>query len=152
MEAGNRGAAEMGGISVGLNISLPFEQHSNPYITEGLNFNLHYFSIRKMHFMKRAKALGCFPGGFGTMDEFFESLTLIQTKKIRRFPIVLFGSSYWQGLLDWIRAEMLAHRTIAESDLDLFHLVDTPEAVAEIIGCYVTQCRQFEGDQRRSSL
>ena len=96
MEAGNRGAHDMGGISIGLNICLPFEQHANPYITEGLNFNLHYFSIRKMHFMKRAKALGCFPGGFGTMDELFEALTLVQTEIIEPIPILLFGKEYWE--------------------------------------------------------
>jgi len=150
MEAASRGCFEAGGTSVGLNIILPREQHPNHYQNRSLTFR--YFFIRKLMFVRYAMAYVIFPGGFGTMDEFFESLTLIQTKKIRRFPIVLFGSSYWQGLLDWIRAEMLANRTIAESDLDLFHLVDTPEAVAEIIGCYVTQCRQFEGDQRRSSL
>jgi predicted Rossmann-fold nucleotide-binding protein len=86
------------------------------------------------------------------MDEFFESLTLIQTKKIRQFPIVLFGTSYWQGLLDWVRAEMLPHGCITAGDLDLFHLVDTPAAAAEIIGCYMEQCRQFQGDQRRTSV
>ncbi|NLF94434.1 MAG: LOG family protein, partial [Oligosphaeraceae bacterium] len=86
MEAGNRGAAESGGLSVGLNINLPFEQHANPYISAGLSFQFHYFSIRKMHFMKRAKALGCFPGGFGTMDELFEALTLVQTGIIPRIP------------------------------------------------------------------
>jgi predicted Rossmann-fold nucleotide-binding protein len=92
-----------------------------------------------------------FPGGFGTMDEFFESLTLIQTTKIRRFPIVLFGASYWQGLLDWMRAEMLPHGCIAAGDLDLFHLAETPQAVADIIGCHQEQCRQFPNEQRRAT-
>jgi predicted Rossmann-fold nucleotide-binding protein len=93
-----------------------------------------------------------FPGGFGTMDEFFESLTLIQTKKIRRFPIILFGSSYWGGLVEWIRAELLPHKSIAPEDMDLFYLVDAPETIAGIIGGYVEQCRQYEGDQRRNAL
>jgi predicted Rossmann-fold nucleotide-binding protein len=84
------------------------------------------------------------------MDEFFESLTLIQTKKIRRFPIILFGTSYWQGLIEWIRSELLPHKSIAPDDLDLFHLVDSPETVAEIIHEYIEQCRQYEGDQRRN--
>ena len=118
MEAGNRGSADMGGISVGLNISLPFEQHANPYITEGLNFNLHYFSIRKMHFMKRAKALGCFPGGFGTMDELFEALTLVQTGIIQPIPILLFGREYWEKIINW--DIFLERGYICEKDLKLF--------------------------------
>ena len=118
MEAGNRGSADMGGISVGLNISLPFEQHANPYITEGLNFNLHYFSIRKMHFMKRAKALGCFPGGFGTMDELFEALTLVQTGIIKPIPILLFGREYWEKIINW--DTFLERGYICEKDLKLF--------------------------------
>ena len=118
MEAGNRGSADMGGISVGLNISLPFEQHANPYITEGLNFNLHYFSIRKMHFMKRAKALGCFPGGFGTMDELFEALTLVQTGIIQPIPILLFGREYWEKIINWDL--FLDRGYICEKDLKLF--------------------------------
>lgn len=123
MEAGNRGAADMGGISVGLNISLPFEQHANPYITEGLNFNLHYFSIRKMHFMKRAKALGCFPGGFGTMDELFEALTLVQTGIIDPIPILLFGKEYWEKIINW---EIFVERGyICEKDLKLFKYCDS---------------------------
>ncbi len=123
MEAGNRGAAEMGGISVGLNISLPFEQNANPYITEGLNFNLHYFSIRKMHFMKRAKALGCFPGGFGTMDELFEALTLVQTGIIEPIPILLFGKEYWQKIINW---DIFIQRGyICEKDIELFKYCDS---------------------------
>lgn len=123
MEAGNRGAADMGGISVGLNISLPFEQHSNPYITEGLNFNLHYFSIRKMHFMKRAKALGCFPGGFGTMDELFEALTLVQTGIIEPIPILLFGKEYWEKIIKW---DVFVERGyICEKDIQLFKYCDS---------------------------
>ncbi len=118
MEAGNRGAAEVGGLSVGLNINLPFEQHANPYISEGLSFQFHYFSIRKMHFLKRAKALGCFPGGFGTMDELFEALTLIQTEIIPRMPILLFGREYWDELINW---QVFVDRgLICARDLELF--------------------------------
>ncbi len=123
MEAGNRGAADMGGISVGLNICLPFEQHSNPYITEGLNFNLHYFSIRKMHFMKRAKALACFPGGFGTMDELFEALTLVQTDIIKPIPILLFGKEYWEKIINWNVFVKLGY--ICEKDIELFKYCDS---------------------------
>ncbi|MFA6929165.1 MAG: LOG family protein [Lentisphaeria bacterium] len=123
MEAGNRGAAEIGGISVGLNISLPFEQLANPYITEGLNFNLHYFSIRKMHFMKRAKALGCFPGGFGTIDELFEGLTLVQTGIIPPIPILLFGKEYWEKIVNW---QMFVDRGyIKKEDIHLFKYCDS---------------------------
>jgi len=150
MEAASRGCFEAGGTSVGLNIILPREQHPNHYQNRSITFR--YFFIRKLMFVRYAMAYVIFPGGFGTMDEFFESLTLIQTKKIRRFPIVLFGSSYWQGLLDWVRAEMLPNAAISADDLDLFHLVDAPEAVAGIIGGYVEQCRQFQGDQRRGSV
>jgi uncharacterized protein (TIGR00730 family) len=118
MEAGNRGAAEKGGLSVGLNINLPFEQHANPYISPGLSFQFHYFSIRKMHFMKRAKALGCFPGGFGTMDELFEALTLVQTGIIPEIPILLFGKEYWDELINW---QMFVDRgMICAKDLNLF--------------------------------
>ncbi len=150
MEAASRGCFEAGGTSVGLNIILPREQHPNLFQNRSITFR--YFFIRKLMFVRYALAYVIFPGGFGTMDEFFESLTLIQTKKIRQFPIVLFGTSYWQGLLDWVRAEMLPHGCITAGDLDLFHLVDTPAAAAEVIGCYMEQCRQFQGDQRRTSI
>ncbi len=118
MEAGNRGAADVGGISVGLNITLPFEQHANPYITKDLNFQFHYFSVRKMHFMKRAKCLGCFPGGFGTMDELFEALTLIQTKIIEPIPILLFGQEFWEKLINW--QYFIDNELISPEDLSLF--------------------------------
>ncbi|MGD9948379.1 MAG: TIGR00730 family Rossman fold protein [Desulfobulbus sp.] len=150
MEAASRGCFEAGGTSVGLNISLPREQHPNHYQNRSLSFR--YFFIRKLMFVRYAMAYVIFPGGFGTMDEFFESLTLIQTKKIRRFPIILFGTDYWQGLVDWIRAELLPHKSIAPEDLELFHMVDTPETIAEIIQAYIEQCRQYEGDQRRNSI
>ena len=150
MEAASRGCFEAGGTSVGLNIVLPREQHPNRYQNRSLTFR--YFFIRKLMFVRYAMAYVIFPGGFGTMDEFFESLTLIQTKKIRRFPIILFGTSHWQGLIDWIRAELLPHKSLAPDDMELFHLVDTPEAVAEIIQEYIEQCQQYEGDQRRTTL
>jgi hypothetical protein len=150
MEAASRGCFEAGGTSVGLNIVLPREQHPNHYQNRSITFR--YFFIRKLMFVRYAMAYVIFPGGFGTMDEFFESLTLIQTTKIRRFPIVLYATAYWQGLLDWIRKEMLTNGCIAPDDLDLFHLVDTPEAVAGIIAAYVEECRQFQGEQRRNPI
>ena len=150
MEAASRGCFEVGGTSVGLNIILPREQHPNHYQNRSLTFR--YFFIRKLMFVRYAMAYVIFPGGFGTMDEFFESLTLIQTKKIRRFPIILFGTGYWQGLVDWIRDQLLPAKSIAPEDFDLFHIVDTPQQIAAVIGDYIEQCRQFEGDQRRTSL
>ncbi len=123
MEAGNRGAADMGGISVGLNITLPFEQHPNPFITPDLSFLFHYFSVRKMHFMKRAKCLAAFPGGFGTMDELFEALTLVQTKIIDRIPILLFGKEFWENLINW--QLFIDNGLISPEDLDLFHYCDS---------------------------
>ena len=122
MEAANRGAHEAGGISVGLNIALPHEQTPNPYITPGLSFKFHYFALRKMHFMMRAKALVAFPGGFGTLDELFETLTLVQCKKARPVPIVLFGSDYWQRLLNL--QVMVDEGAISQEDLSLFKCVD----------------------------
>lgn len=125
MEAANRGAAEAGGKSIGLNIVLPFEQEPNPYITPELCFQFHYFAIRKMHFLKRAKALIACPGGFGTLDELFETLTLIQTKKIKPLPIQLMGKEYWNRVIDfeWLVEEGM----ISRSDLSLFKVVDSAE-------------------------
>jgi uncharacterized protein (TIGR00730 family) len=123
MEAANRGAQEAGGISVGLNIALPHEQSPNPHITPDLSFKFHYFALRKMHFMMRAKALVAFPGGFGTLDELFETLTLVQCKKAKPVPIVLFGSDYWKRLL---HLDVLVDEgVISEQDLDLFTYVDS---------------------------
>ena len=123
MEAANRGAADEGGQSIGLNIVLPFEQEPNPYITPELCFQFDYFAIRKMHFLKRAKGLVAFPGGFGTLDELFETLTLIQTKKMQPFPIVLIGKEYWSRLIDF---DFLAEQgAVSEADIKLFHMVDT---------------------------
>jgi uncharacterized protein (TIGR00730 family) len=123
MEAANRGAQEAGGISVGLNIALPHEQSPNPYITPDLSFKFHYFALRKMHFMMRAKALVAFPGGFGTLDELFETLTLVQCKKAKPVPIVLFGSNYWKRLFN--PHVLVEEGVISEEDLDLFTYVDS---------------------------
>ena len=131
MEAGNRGAQEGGGQSIGLNIELPFEQGVNPYVETAVEFR--YFFVRKTMFVKYAQAFVIFPGGFGTLDELFESLTLIQTGKIRNFPVILFGSAYWQGLLDWLRATMLAQGKISGADLDLMILTDSPTEVRDLI-------------------
>ena len=131
MEAGNRGAMEAGGRSVGLNIVLPFEQAPNEYVTPELCFNFHYFAIRKMHFLMRARAICVFPGGFGTMDELFESLTLIQTGRMQRVPFLLFGKEFWQKIINW---EALADAgTISEEDLDLFRFVETAEEAIDLI-------------------
>ena len=131
MEAANKGAFEAKGQSIGCNIELPFEQGSNPYLTRGLKFK--YFFVRKMMFVKYSLGFIIFPGGFGTLDELFEALTLIQTKKIRNFPVVLFGSSYWEGLLNWIRDTALKEGKVSEQDLKLLHLTDSPAEVVKII-------------------
>lgn len=131
MEAANRGAFEAGGLSIGCNIELPFEQKPNPYQTRSLTFK--YFFVRKMMFVKYSLGFIIFPGGFGTFDELFEALTLIQTKKIRDFPVVLFGTKYWTGLLDWIRDVVLPGGKISEHDLRLFHITDSPEEVVQIV-------------------
>lgn len=133
MEAGNRGAADAGGVSIGLNIVLPHEQAPNEYVTPSLCFNFHYFGIRKMHFLMRARAIAVFPGGFGTFDELFESLTLIQTGRMERVPILLFGEEFWRRIVNW---DALAEAgTISEDDLALFRFVETAEdAVTAIDG------------------
>ena len=131
MEAANRGAQEMGAPTVGLNIVLPHEQSGNPYITPSLNFKFHYFALRKMHFMIRAKALVAFPGGFGTLDELFEVITLVQTGKAKPVPIVLFGTDYWKRLVNF--EVLIDEGAISPKDLELFHYVDTPEAAWDII-------------------
>jgi hypothetical protein len=137
MEAANKGAQLAGGKSVGLNIELPFEQKSNPYIDSDKGMNFDYFFVRKVMFTKYAQAFVMFPGGFGTMDEMFEVATLIQTHKIERTPMVLVGKAYWSGLLEWIRTHMLeAENNIKAEDLDLFVLFDTPEEVAGYMVSY----------------
>ena len=135
MEAGNRGAHEAGGYSIGLNIVLPHEQAPNEYVTPDLCFNFHYFAIRKMHFLMRAKAVCIFPGGFGTLDEMFEALTLIQTGRMAKVPFLLFGRDFWEKIINW---QALAEAgTISVADLDLFKYVETAEdAVAHITGFY----------------
>lgn len=131
MEAGNRGAIDAGGRSIGLNIVLPFEQAPNEYVTPELCFNFHYFAIRKMHFLMRAKAICVFPGGFGTMDELFEALTLIQTGRMQRVPFLLFGKAFWQKIINW---DALADAgTISAEDLDLFRFVETAQEAMEVI-------------------
>ncbi len=135
MEAGNRGAVEGGGISVGVNIELPFEQGTNPYVEISVDFR--YFFVRKVMFLKYAEAFVIFPGGYGTLDELFETLTLVQTGKVHNFPIVLFGSDYWSGLLDWLRDHVSASGRISPEDLDLMLLTDsTTEACAHIVRCF----------------
>lgn len=131
MEAANKGAKEGGGQSVGLNIVLPFEQHLNPYANIHLNFR--YFFVRKVMFVKYAMSYVIFPGGFGTLDELFEALTLIQTDKIKPFPVVLVGSEYWRGLLDWITETMAAEGMILPEDRAIFAVVDNPKDAVEII-------------------
>lgn len=131
MEAGNRGAKEAGGVSIGLNIVLPHEQAPNLFVTPELSFNFHYFAIRKMHFLMRARAICVFPGGFGTMDEMFESLTLIQTGRMDRVPFLLFGRAFWEKVINW---DALAEAgTISETDLDLFRFVDTVDDAVALI-------------------
>jgi uncharacterized protein (TIGR00730 family) len=127
MEAANRGCKEAGGLSIGCNIELPFEQAMNPYVDLGIDFR--YFFVRKMMFVKYAEAFVVFPGGFGTLDELFESLTLIQTGKVQHFPVVLYGSHYWKGLIDWFQDPVLAEGKISSDDLGLFHVCDDPAEV-----------------------
>jgi uncharacterized protein (TIGR00730 family) len=131
MEAANKGAALAGGRSIGLNIQLPNEQEPNPYTNLTLSFR--YFFVRKVMFVKYAVAYVIFPGGFGTMDELFESVTLIQTQKIKPFPVILVGSEYWKGLLDWLKAVVLKEGKISPSDLDIFQVVDAPSEILKII-------------------
>jgi hypothetical protein len=131
MQAANQGAREAGAVSVGLNIELPFEQHANPYLDIALQF--HYFFTRKVMFVRYSCAFVVMPGGFGTLDELFEALTLIQTRKIMHFPVVLFGSDYWSGMLDWIRGALLAAGNISPQDVELLQIVDDPAHVLEIV-------------------
>ena len=134
MEAANRGAHDKGALTVGLNIALPHEQSANPYVSPALNFKFHYFALRKMHFMIRAKALVAFPGGFGTLDELFEVITLVQTRKAKPVPIILFGTDYWKRLVNF---EMLIDEgTISPEDLDLFKYVDEPAQAWDAIKAF----------------
>lgn len=137
MEAGNKGAHEAGGKSIGLNIELPFEQHFNPYIDKAYSMNFDYFFVRKVVFVKYSQGFVVMPGGFGTLDELTEAITLIQTKKIGRFPIVLVGTEFWSGLLEWFQNTLLKNGLISKEDLHLYRVVDTAdEAVAHIKAFY----------------
>ncbi|RYF01516.1 MAG: TIGR00730 family Rossman fold protein [Comamonadaceae bacterium] len=136
MEAANRGAHEVGALNVGLNIALPHEQSGNRFISPSLSFKFHYFALRKMHFMMRAKALVAFPGGFGTLDELFEVLTLVQTGKAKPVPIVLFGTAFWKALVNF--DVLLEQGTISEADLKLFHYTDDPQEAWNVIKTFYT--------------
>jgi uncharacterized protein (TIGR00730 family) len=134
MEAGNKGAHLAGGTSVGLNIHLPFEQHDNPYIDSDKNINFDYFFVRKVMFVKYSQGFVVMPGGFGTLDELFEAITLIQTNKIDKFPIILVGRDFWSGLIDWIRTTLLdSFQNISAGDIDIIQVVDTADEVIEIL-------------------
>ena len=131
MEAGNKGARRAGGHSIGLNIHIPCEQKPNPYVDTLLDFR--YFFVRKVMFVKYARAFVILPGGYGTLDEFFEAINLIQTERIAKFPVILFDSGYWKGLIEWLKETVYKHGNISKSDLDLFILVDKPQDVVAAI-------------------
>ncbi len=133
MEAANKGAKEAGGVSVGINIDLPFEQSANAYIDKDKLITFRHFYVRKVMFVKYAQAFIVMPGGFGTLDEMFESITLVQTKKVNKFPIILMGKEYWAGMFDWIKSKMLAEGNISKEDLQLFSLTDEPKNAAQIV-------------------
>lgn len=139
MEAGNKGAKRGGGKSVGLNIDLPFEQSSNPYIDKDKNLNFEYFFVRKVMFVKYAQGFIVLPGGYGTLDELFEAITLIQTQKIGHFPIILVGKDFWAGLIDWFKNTLLKEKNISPEDLDSYILVDTAEEAVNEIDKFYTK-------------
>jgi len=139
MEAANKGAFDANGKSVGLNIDLPFEQHSNPYIDPDKLINFDYFFVRKVMFVKYAQGFIVLPGGFGTLDELFEAITLVQTQKVGRFPIVLVGTSFWSGLMDWIKTTILEEKNISPKDIELFSIVDTAEEAVKVIDDFYGQ-------------
>ena len=142
MEAGNKGAHIAGGTSVGLNIELPFEQHDNPYIDSDKSLDFDYFFVRKVMFVKYSQGFVVMPGGFGTLDELFEAITLIQTNKIEKFPIILVGTEFWGGLIDWIHETLLTRfNNISAKDLDLIHVVDSPEEVIDILDAFYKKYR-----------
>jgi uncharacterized protein (TIGR00730 family) len=147
MEAANKGAFEARGISVGCNIELPFEQRPNAYLTKSLTFK--YFFVRKMMFVKYSLGFIIFPGGFGTFDELFEALTLIQTKKIRNFPVILFGSSYWNGLLTWLHDVVMAEGKIGDLDFRMFQVTDSPAEVVEILTRSQSSLSELVSDEIR---
>ena len=144
MEAGNKGAFNGGGQSIGLNIDLPFEQKPNPFIKKLIQF--HYFFCRKVMFVKYAKAFVIFPGGYGTLDEFFESITLIQTRRLERFPVVLFGTDYWRGLIDWLKESVLKAGNIDPQDIEMFTIVDEPQEVINAIRAFYRQKGENQGE------
>jgi uncharacterized protein (TIGR00730 family) len=146
MEAANRGARDAGVPSIGCNIELPFEQGTNPYVDRGIDFR--YFFVRKTMFVKYAQGFVIFPGGFGTMDELFEALTLIQTRKVKNFPVVLFGSAYWGGLVDWMRTTMAGEGKISGIDMDLFCVTDDPAEVVRAV-MEVAPCKPRTDPSRR---
>lgn len=139
MEAGNKGAHFAGGKSVGLNIELPFEQHFNPFIDSDKNIEFSYFFVRKVMFMRYSQGYIVLPGGFGTMDELFEAITLIQTQKLVRFPIVMVSKKYWGGLIDWIKERMLEEKNINHEDLEIFSVVDTADEAVKVIEDFYTK-------------
>ena len=145
MEAANRGASEAGGTSIGCNIELPFEQGTNQWVEISVNFR--YFFVRKTMFVKYSEAFVIFPGGFGTMDELFEALTLIQTGKIRNFPVILFGTSYWGGLVEWIRSVMLEQGKISPGDVDLLFITDSPEEAVDVIRSAPPKAARLRGPE-----
>ena len=149
MEAANRGAREGGGQSIGFNIELPHEQHENPYLDISVTFR--HFYARKVCFVKPAEGFVIFPGGFGTLDELFEALTLIQTDKVLDFPVVLFDSDYWQELIHFVRAELLADGMISPEDLELLHVTDSPEeAVQIVLDCYERRCAHETAEPQKA--
>jgi uncharacterized protein (TIGR00730 family) len=149
MEAANRGAKEAGGLSVGFNIDLPHEQGPNPYLD--ISYTFQHFYARKVCFVKPAEGFVIFPGGFGTLDELFEALTLIQTGKAQNFPVVLYDTDYWGELLDWIKGELLADGMISPEDLDLLYATDDPiEAAEDVIECYETRCAEVPVRPRKA--
>jgi uncharacterized protein (TIGR00730 family) len=149
MEAANRGAQDGGGLSVGFNIELPHEQSANPYVDLLLTFR--HFYARKTMFVKAAEGFVVFPGGFGTADELFEALTLIQTGKVMHFPVVLFDSDYWGELLDWVKGELLVDRMISPEDLDLLHVTDDiDDAVARVLECYDRRCAEMPAEPAKA--
>jgi hypothetical protein len=142
MEAANRGAQEGGGLSVGFNIRLPHEQHENPYVDIGHTFD--HFYVRKVCFVKPSEGFVIFPGGFGTLDELYEALTLIQTGKVDQFPVVLVETDYWREMTDWIRAMLLGEGMIAADDLELLYVTDDPnDAVDVVVDCYEHRCARL---------
>lgn len=151
MEAANKGAFKRGDAtnSVGLNIELPHEQQPNKYQDITLSFK--YFFVRKLMFVKHSKAYVVFPGGFGTLDEFFEALTLMQTDKIRKFPVILYGSDYWSGLMDWFEKQLMSNGYISPEDSSLFHIVDSPEDAVSIIEEHQQNIADYEGKDRRKA-